>query len=153
MSQWQETYRVPARVTLSDGETLEGDLHLQTGSALHAGGETALEMLNRPELYFAVSLPGGEVALVAKTQTVVVACKASLWTADPDRIAISKRFELDVGLVGGGGLSGVVYWEFPPTHPRPQDFLNAPGAFFELSDGGTVHCVNRSLVTRVHPTE
>lgn len=153
MSQWQETYRVPATITLGEGTSIEGDIHLQTGSALHGGGETAVEMLNRPERYFAVTLPSGDVTLVSKDQTAVVTCDAALWEVDHERRAISRRFLLDVRLMGGRQLSGSAYWEHPPTHPRPQDFLNAPEDFFEITEGSDIHCINRALVRQVNPSE
>ena len=153
MSEREETYRVFATVTLSEGTSIEGDIHLQAGSALHVGGETAVEMLNRRERFFAVSLPSGEVALVCKAQVAVVTCDADLWEADPERRAISKKFFLEVSLISGRKICGSAYWELPSTHPRPQDFLNSPETFFEITEEGNVHCVNRTLVTRVKPLE
>ena len=153
MRDWQETYRVLATVTLGDGTSIEGDLHLQTGSALHVGGETAVEMLNRPERFFAVSFRSGDFALVCKAQVAIVTCDADLWEADQERRAISKKFLLDVSLIGGRTICGSAYWEHPSTHPRPQDFLNSPEAFFEITEEGNVHCVNRALVSRVKPLE
>ena len=153
MSEGNKTYRVFATITLSEGTSMEGDIHLQAASALHVGGETAVEMLNRPERFFAVSVPSGDVALVCKAQVVVVTCGADLWEVDQERRAISKKFLLDVCLVDGQQISGSAYWELPSTHPRPQDFLNSPETFFEITEEGNVHCVNRTLVTRVEPLE
>ncbi len=153
MSEFQETYRVPVTVTLSDGTSVEGEIHLQTGSALHEGGETAVEMLNRPERFFAVSFPSGDVALLCKAQVAVVTCEADLWQADPERLLISKKFLLDVSVIGGKRICGSAYWELPSTHPRPQDFLNSPETFFEITEEGNVHCVNRTLVTLVNPLD
>ncbi len=153
MSEWQETYRVLATIALSEGTSIEGDIHLQTGSALHRGRETAIEMLNRPERFFSVTLPSGDVTLVSKAQTAIVTCDAALWEADPERRAISRRFLLDVRLIGGQQLRGSAYWEHPPTHPRPQDFLNAPDTFFEITEGSDLHCINRALVRQVNPSE
>lgn len=153
MSQWQETYAVPATITLSEGTSIEGDIHPQTVSALQWGRETPVEMLNRPERFFAVTLPSGDVTLVCKAQTAVVTCDAELWETDLERRAISRKFLLDVRLIGGQEYSGSAYWELPPTHPRPQDFLNASETFFEITEGADVHCINRALVGQVNPLE
>ncbi len=153
MSQWQETYAVPATITLSEGTSIEGDIHPQTVSALQSGLETPMEMLNRPERFFAVTLPSGDVTLVCKAQTAVVTCDAALWETDPERRAISRKFLLDVHLIDGQEFSGSAYWELPPTHPRPQDFLNASETFFEITEGADVHCINRALVRQVNPLE
>ena len=148
-----ETYRVPASITLNDGTSIEGDIHLQTSNPLHEGGEAPVEMLNRPERFFAVSLPSGGVTLVGKAQAAIVTCDASLWEVDPQRRAISRQFRLDIDLIGGQNLSGSAFWELPSTHPRPQDFLNASEAFFEITEDGMSHCINRALVGQVRPFE
>ena len=153
MSHWHETYRVPATITLHEGERIEGDIHLQTLTPMHGGSETPVEMLNRPEHFFAVSLPDGGVSLVCKAQTAVVTCDASMWEVDEQRRAISRSLELEVRLIDGMNLNGTAYWELPPTHPRPQDFLNVSEAFFEITDDGVSHCINRSLVGQVRPKE
>ena len=153
MSQWHETYRVPASVTLNDGTSIEGEIHLQTATAIHEGAEVPVEMLNRPERFFAVSLARGEVTLVSKAQTAIVTCDASLWKVDEQRRAISRKFRLVVEMIGGQSLSGSAYWELPSTHPRPQDYLNVSETFFEISEDGMSHCINRTLVAQVRPFE
>lgn len=153
MGQWNETYRAAASITLQDGTSIEGDIHLQTATAVHEGRELPVEMLNRPERFFAVSLPSGDVTLVCKAQAAVVTCDASQWEIDPQRRAISRQFRLDIDLIGGQRLSGDAFWELPPTHPRPQDFLNVSEPFFEIVEDGMSHCINRALVTQVRPYE
>ena len=153
MSLGHGTYRVPASITLNDGTSIEGDIHLQTSTPLHEGVEAPLEMLNRPERFFAVSLPSGGVTLVGKAQAAVVTCDPSLWEVDPQRRAISRQFRLDIDLIGGQNLCGSAFWELPSTHPRPQDFLNATEPFFEITEDGMSHCINRALVGQVRPFE
>jgi len=110
-------------------------------------------MLNRPERFFAVLLPSGDLTLVGKAQAVVVTCDASLWKVDPQRRAISREFRLDIDMIGGQNLCGSAFWELPSTHPRPQDFLNVSETFFELIHDGISHCINRNLVAQVRPFE
>ena len=153
MSHWHETYRMPATITLSGGASIEGDIHLQTLTAVHEGRETPVEMLNRDERFFAVSLPSGDATLVCKAQVAVVTSDAALSEIDPQRLAISRKFALDIHMIGGQRLSGSAHWELSPTRPRPQDFLNVPENFFEITDGSNTHCVNRALVGQVNPAE
>lgn len=153
MSHWHETYRVPATITLGEGTSIEGDIHLQPSTQMHQGRETPLDLLNRPERFLAVSLPSGDATLVCKAQIAVVTTDAGLSEMDPERLAISRKFVLDVHMVGGQRLSGSAYWELPPTHPRPQDFLNEADGFFEITEGGDTHCINRALVVQVNPAE
>ena len=153
MSHWHETYRVPATITLSEGTSIEGDIHLQPVTLRHQGRETPVDLLNRPERFLAVSLPSGDTTLVCKAQIAVVTTHAGLSEIDPERLAISRKFVLDVQMVGGQRISGSAYWELPPTHARPQDFLNESDGFFEITEGGDTHCINRALVAQVNPAE
>ena len=153
MNQRNVTNRVPARVTLNDGTSVEGEIFLQTATRLHTGSETPVDMLNRPERFFALLLFSGDVKLVGKAQVVVVTCDASLWDVDPQRRAISREFRLDIQMIGGQNLCGSAFWELPPTHPRPQDFLNGSEDFFEIIEDGMSHCINRLLVAQVRPFE
>ena len=153
MSHWQETYRVPATITLSEGTSIEGDIHLEPLTLAHQGREMPVDLLNRPERFLAVSLPSGDATLVCKAQIAVVTTDARLSEIDPERLAISRKFALDVHLVSGQRLSGSAYWELPPTHARPQDFLNESDGFFEITAGGDTHCINRALVVQVNPAE
>jgi len=153
MSYRQAISRVAASITLNDGTSIEGDIFLQPASPLHEGGEVPVEMLNRPERFFAILLPSGDFTLVSKTQTAIVTCDASLWEVDPQRRAISREFRLDISLIGGQNLCGNAFWELPSTNPRPQDFLNATEAFFEITEDGMSHSINRALVAQVRPFE
>ena len=99
MRHWHETYRVPATITLSEGTSIEGEIYPQTLTALHEGRETPVEMLNRPERFFAVSLPSGDATLVCKAQVAVVTSDAALSEIDPQRLAISRSFVLAVLLL------------------------------------------------------
>ena len=153
MSHWNETYRVPATIILSQGTSIEGDIHLQPNTLLHRGREAPVDLLNRKERFLAVSLPSGDATLVCKAQIAVLTCNAALPEMDPQRLAVSRKFVLDIHMIGGQRLSGSTYWELPPTHARPQDFLNASEGFFEITDGDDTHCINRALVTHVNPAE
>lgn len=153
MSEWAQTHRQPARVLFPEGHAIEGDLHLQPNSVHHQGVETPLEMLNRPEDFFAVTLPNGDVALIAKAQTAVVECDQCDSEVDPPlgRFEISVR--LEVRLASGTEVSGCARWELPPASARSIDFLNSRERFFTLADNGTIRYINRSLVQEVHPCD
>ena len=56
MSDWGATQRVSAEVILADGATLEGDLHLGASAAYPLDTESPLEMLNRAEPFFALTV-------------------------------------------------------------------------------------------------
>lgn len=153
MGNWAETQRVRARVTFAGGRSIEGDLHMQPCTALHRDVETPLEMLNRPEEFFAITLPSSGVALVAKSQTTLVTCTAMGSDIDSDEALGGKSVRLDVMLSDGAEVSGCAHWALPPTSARPIDFLNTIERFFALTDDATTHYVNRGFVQEVHPLD
>jgi hypothetical protein len=152
-SEWGITRRVPAQVDLADNTHLGGELHLLARTTYPPGPETVLEMLNRPEAFFALTVAEHDVALVAKAQAAVVACRDEIALLDPDRASVAKAVRLAVELYGGGVYQGSATFELPPTSSRVLDYLNAPGAFFALSDGDTVRYVNKSLVRLIRPRD
>ena len=56
MSEWGITTKVPAEVVLVEGIVLAGDLHLYARPTYPPGPETPLEMLNRADVFFALTL-------------------------------------------------------------------------------------------------
>ncbi len=153
MTEWLSTQRLHAKVTFAEGYSIEGDLHLQPGTALHQGVETPLEMLNRPEDFFAMTLPFGGITLVAKAQAALVACPLVIPEGDPERLAAAKSVRLDVELVGGYEVRGSVHMELPHPRSRAMDFLNMSHRFFALSNDETTWYVNRGLVRQVFPRD
>jgi len=153
MSDWQATHRVTVTVTFAHGDTLEGEAHLQPSTALHQGAETPLEMLNRPDQFFAMTLPSGTVALVSKAQTAVVTCREILKAEDAERVSVAKELRLQIHLVGGQRFEGIARTELPPLHSRTVDFLNNEIGFLDLADGDTIHLINRPMIQHVHPID
>jgi hypothetical protein len=153
MTDWLSTQRLQAKVTFAEGYSIEGDLHLQPGTALHQGVETPLEMLNRPEDFFAMTLPFGGVTLVAKAQTALVACPSVIPDQDPERLAAAKSIFLEVELAGGHEVRGSAHLELPHPRTRAMDFMNISHRFFALSDDETTWYVNRGLVRQVFPRD
>lgn len=152
MSDWGSTNQVPASVSLVEGLVVEGDLHLLTRPAYPPGPETPLEMLNRPDAFFALTLSGGGVAFVPKVQVVLVSCRNEVpLYSDPERESAAKHVDLEVVLPGGAQHRGSAVFELPPNRSRALDFVNGTGSFFALrSDGGTWY-VNKSHVRLIRP--
>ena len=107
MSEWGITTKVPAEVVLAEGLVLAGDLHLYARPTYPPGPETPLEMLNRADVFFALTLDGGGVTFVPKTQVVVVTCRGPV-ADDGSRPAstAARRIELEVELAGRARSTG-----------------------------------------------
>jgi hypothetical protein len=152
MSDWGITTKVPAEVELAEGLVLAGDLHLYARPTYPPGPETPLEMLNRNDVFFALTLDGG-VTFVHKSQVVVVTCRGQGRLTDPDRLTAARRIELEVVTQPGGEFRGQVVAELPPSRGRTLDFLNGDDAFFELSANDVSWYFNKSRIRLARPLD
>lgn len=153
MSNWASTERLPAEVTLAESVILQGEIHLQPRVGHHDGPETPLEMLNRPEPFFPVTLSGGQIAFAAKSQVAVVTCQPGVAMSDSERASAAKTIRLDVTMAGGSAFNGWASLELPPTRNRTLDYLNEPGPFFLLRTEAATCYINRAYVRVVKPAD
>ena len=151
MTDWASTNRLQVRVTLAEGLVIQGDVHLQPRVAWRNGPETPLELLNRGDAFFPMSLAQGDVVFVAKDQVAMMAYRDVVSFDDPERQNAARMLPLEIMMVGGMEHRGVAVSELPPTRARALDFLNAPERFFQLlTDEGTL-CLNRRFVRAARP--
>lgn len=149
---WGSIHQEEAKVVFADGEAIEGWLHLLARDQYPPGPETPLDMLNRPEAFFAVTGQGGPL-LIAKAQTAVVSCRHDTLPVDPERLSAARLVPMDVVMVSGLELRGQSAVELPPVRSRTLDFVNAPGQFFALWSGDLAHFVNKGLVRVLRPLD
>ncbi len=153
MNDWGATQRVPAEVVLADGVVLEGDLHLASRSAVPLDTENPLDMLNRPEPFFALTLEQGGVAFVSKAQVAVVSCRDQLPLSDPARASAARLVALEVALATGAEYRGRTTFELPPSRARALDYVNAPGPFFTVWSNDLTRYINKALVRLIRPLD
>ena len=153
MSDWRATQRVSAEVILADGVILEGDMHLAPSAAYPLGTESPLEMLNRDEPFFALTLGEGEVAFVSKEQVAVVSCRDQSQATDPARASAARLVALEVVLTAGAEYRGRSTFELPPSRARALDYVNAPGRFFTVWTSDLTRYFNKSLVRFIRPLD
>jgi hypothetical protein len=153
MSDWGVTTKVPAEVVLAEGIVLAGDLHLYARTTYPPGPETPLEMLNREDTFFALTLDGGGVTFIPKTQVVVVSCRHQALLVDPDRASAARQIELEVVVQGGAEYRGRASLELPPSRSRSLDYLNGAGVFFALGNDDVSWYINKSRVRLARPLD
>jgi hypothetical protein len=153
MADWATTERIAAEITLADQSGLRGELHVQGRVAQHDGPETPLEMLNRPDSFFPVTLEGSRVVFLAKAQVSVIACGAGIGQSDPERASAAKTIALEIVMAGGAEFRGWAILELPPTRARTLDYLNAGGLFIALLGEDATRFINRSHVRVVRPVD
>jgi hypothetical protein len=145
---------VAARLVLTTGEPNMGTVFIMDRVPTHDGPESVLEMLNRPDAFFAFRPDSGSLLLVAKTHTVAVSV-AGAPIGDPARLSAAQSVEMELMLEGGSTISGRAQFELPDGHRRVLDYLNSGGGlpFFAVSQGGTTHYVNRAHVLYARPAD
>lgn len=154
MGDWGTTERIEAEILLGDGTHLFGALFVQGRVPHHDGPETLVEMLNRPEPFTAVALTGGGVVFVPKAQiALILAEPAPPPDDDGARQSTVKLVGLELEMLGGKVLTGLVSVDLPPTHARPIDFLNEAGAFFTLTTHSATWVVHRAHLRGARPAD
>jgi hypothetical protein len=146
MNDYGASQPVPAIVTLVEGMTITGHLHVSPGSPRHPGAETPLELLNRREPFFPLTQDDGRAIFIAKRQVAFVECRTQSEKGDPIRASAARQIPLEITLAGGRTLSGVAMSELPPGRGRASDFLNADDTFFELQTQDDLLLINRAQV-------
>lgn len=148
MNDWATTQRVHGEVVFTSGESLQGDVHLQYRRGAPGNTESPLEMLNRSEAFFALTLGDDDVRLVAKSQVIAVALgDLRLESSLPP----ARHLEFFVHMADGRNYEGQVDIALPPPATRSLDFLNQPEAFFALASDEGLFCLNRRHVCHVRP--
>ena len=156
MSDWGTTTRIRSLVTLANGEVYPGEIHLIDWVHHHAGPETPLEMLNRPEGFFPVTQDHGTV-FIPKAQVAMVTCEWPPHGWPPDGIVLlpdpERRVSLLVRLASGEELRGEAAMAPRNGHGRALDYLNEAGSFFQLVTDNVPRLINRAHVSVVRPLD
>lgn len=147
---------IPAVLLQTGGGKRTGEIYVMEGVPQHAGPETPLDMLNRPEGFFPFrpTDDGHTVLLVSKARTVALTVPRATTSEDPDRISAARTGRLELMLADGSRLSGSATIEMPQHHSRLLDYLNASAEpFFAITTADEVHLVNRAHVLYARPED
>ncbi len=119
----------------------------------HDGPETVLELLNRPESFFAFRpATTHDVLLISKVQTVSLSVDRQAPIADPARLSAARMLGVELVLTGGSKIGGWASAELPEHHARLLDYLNASrDPFFAVWTHAATHYVNRAYVLYARP--
>jgi hypothetical protein len=151
MSPWLDTHRQRAEILLTGRRVITGDIHLLLAAENHSGPETPIDLLNRDEAFFAVTLEGEQPVFVAKSQVLSLRIPLGAAGHDAARESAARRLEFEVELADGSLFEGAVHFELPPDRLRLLDFLNLAPPFFALESADAVRLLNRGHVRAVSP--
>jgi hypothetical protein len=153
MSDWGATVRVPAVVTVQSGEVYPGHIHLLGGLHWQAGPETPLEMMNREEAFFPLTLENGLPLFFSKAQVVMVVPEWPPEDLAAPEAPVGDRHGLTVQLTTGEEVTGEVTVAPRPTRTRTLDHMNIATPFFLLETPGGARLINRAHVRVAHPLD
>ena len=146
---------VPAQLLLTQGAARPGQVYVMEQVPHHDGPETVLEMLNRPEGFFAFRpADQDDLLLISKHHTISVSVDGQAPIADPARLSAARMLGLEVEVTGGAKLGGWASAELPVQSARLLDYLNLSGdQFFAVWTHAATHYVNRGHVLYARPLD
>ncbi len=146
---------LPAQLLLTHGAARPGQLYVMEQVPHHEGPETVLEMLNRPEGFFAFRLANqDDLLLISKVQTISVSVNGQAPIADPARLSAARLLGVELELSGGAKVGGWASAELPVQNARLLDYLNlSRDLFFAVWTHAATHYVNRGHVLYARPLD
>lgn len=144
---------IAANLLLAQGEPRPGQIFVMERVPQHDGPETVLELLNRPEGFFAFRpAADDDVLLVSKQQTISLSIDRQAPIADPARLSAARTLGVEIVLAGGSTVGGWASAELPDAHARLLDYLNeSHEPFFAVWTHVATHYLNRAFVLYARP--
>jgi hypothetical protein len=153
----EEQLRVPkiavsVEIVLDGGRRFVGDLHLATAAGSHLGRERVIDLLDAPEPFLPITVPGSGGHLLAKDRIVMVRVNELHDAGFVDDGLPVTTTRVEIGLASlpqeQRHLRGTIAIAMPPGKVRLLDYLNEVGAFFPvaLDDTYTVLLARRYMV-------
>lgn len=144
-----EKVRHRVTVTLTTGQTLEGDIFLQAFARFRAGPEQPIDALNDADDFIPLVSPSG-VLVLQKSQIAMVVTEMPASEADVEAGFVGMNVE--VTLTGGITRTGSVFPELRADRPRLVDFLNDTRLrFLPMFAGEHLLLVSRTHIAYARP--
>lgn len=155
----EEQLRVPkiaveVEIALDGGRRFVGQLHLAERAGGHGGRERVIDLLDAPEPFLPITVPGSGGHLLAKDRIVVVRIQ-DLHDAGVIEAGLPvTTTRVEIGLASmpqeQRHLRGTIAIAMPPGKVRLLDFLNEAGAFFPVTlDDTSIVLVARRYIVHV----
>ena len=146
-----EKIAVPASVVLPGGDRIDGNFALSPAAPFRDGPETLLELLNGTDRVLPFTLADGTVVLLSRPAIDWVEVEDGLdpsWVRPPT-FWITREEEVELRLLDGRKIVGIVAMELPEHLNRISDYLNLPEDFFPVATRDGTRFVNKSRVAGV----
>jgi hypothetical protein len=152
-----EELRVPKRrvltqVTLPGGEVREVSVFLTTGVSEYSEGERLSDLLNSEVKFIpAQDAATGMITFLNSVAIAVARTDVEHEFREEDRLTILTEHEVEIHLVDGQRLQGLIVYMQPEARTRLNDYLNDAPPFIRLIQGKRVALVNKRHVAYVEP--
>ncbi len=135
------------------GESLKGEIFLNTSAVGHPGPETPFDVFNSGDPFFPLLLENGETRILALSRLADVSWPVEEFS-DSERAAFARSVSLEVRMINGTTHTGTMLIEAPVRHSRIIDFLNFHSdRFLTISSDGRCISINREMVESVRPRD
>jgi len=134
-----------ARLILSDGREVCGDVFVGLYEPHHLGPQRVGELLNEEDTFIPVKTDQG-VLLVNRARIVSVTLPAD--REQDDLVTLGKRYEVRVTTTRGD-LNGTIFVNLRENATRVRDYFNQPLRFLPLFQSQTIAYLNRDFILLV----
>jgi len=152
MPQIVQKIRVPVRLARIGTPPVAGLVSLFPRAELHDGPETLLECLNAPPRILPFQVTGEDaVLLITRDQVEWVQPDPSVEPrlVRPEPYLATHEELVQVHMMGGRILEGILSMEMPHEFNRPSDYLNGAECFFPLRMQLGTRLLNKTCVSAV----
>jgi hypothetical protein len=142
--------RVGAQIVLPGGETRDVFVFLAEAAPERSGGERLSDLFNSGTKFLPAMDAKTEATLLVNAASIAVArVEAAYEPREEDQLTILTEYEVEVRLVDGQRLKGLITYVMPEGRERLTDYFNDAQPFLRLVQGSQVALVNKRHVAYV----
>ena len=146
-----EKEQLPVEVTMVTGEEFTGSLFVQPTWRGPSIEYDAPALLNLPDLYVPLQLPGGRTRLLAKAHMVVMRGRSSIQPSERESAELGEPMQVVIRCTNGTVVQGTMMITKVTSNMRVMDYLNrSVEEFSPVHEGAITVLVNRRHIVLVH---
>ncbi len=144
--------RVLTRVSLPGGEVREVAVFLMTAVPEYSQGERLSDLLNSEVKFIpAQDAASGAITFINSVAIAVAQTDLENEFREEDRLTILTEHEVELHMVDGQRMQGLIVYLQPESRTRLNDYLNDSPPFIRLIQGKRVALVNKRHIAYVEP--
>ncbi len=143
-------HRLAVEIVLPGGARRRVAVFLAEAAAGHEGPERLSDLLNGAEDFIpALDEEAGVMTFLNRAAVALARVPGGAEAEPGDEFTLPTEHQVEITLVDGTRLSGLVSYILPADRARLVDFLNQKAPFLRLVENGGVTLVSRRHVARV----